>query len=238
MLRHTDLLLATNSETLEAAKLMGAKDAKLFLDTGLPDHYFADTPKTQFQNKKLNILWVGRLLERKALKLSLQAVARLKIPFSMTILGDGPQDMLVDQWIKEFGLEGKVNWPGRVPWDEVQHAYQANEVFLFTSLRDSFGSQLLEAMSNGLAIVTLDHQGAHDFVPDDAGIRVQVSTPAATSKALADALTAMFEQPEKLESMSKTGLDFARQHDWALKAAHMTKMYGSVVKSVTEDAIL
>lgn len=238
MLRHTDLLLATNSETLDAARSMGARSARLFLDTGLPDHYFAEQPKTAFREDRLNILWVGRLLERKALRLSLQAVARLSVPFKMTILGDGPQDEQVRSWIKEYGLEGRVEWLGRVPWADVQRAYQEHEVFLFTSLRDSFGSQLLEAMSNGLAIVTLDHQGAHDFVPDEAGMRVSVATPDATIKELADAMTRMYDHPERLESMSKTGLEFARQHDWALKAGRMTKMYQEVLGSVPESAIV
>lgn len=238
MLRHTSLLLATNSETLNIARQMGADNTALFLDTGLPNHYFAEEAKTSYQNGQLNILWVGRLLERKALRLSLQAVSNLDVPFTMTILGDGPEDEYANSWIEEFGLKGKVNWLGRVPWAEVQRAYEQHEVFLFTSLRDSFGSQLLEAMSNGLAIVTLDHQGAHDFVPDEAGIRVPVTSPAETISHLTQALSSLHENPHKLKGMSETGLEFARQHDWALKAAHMTRIYQTVVKSLPEDIIL
>lgn len=237
MLRHTALLLATNSDTLNIANSMGAKRSELFLDTGLPDHYFADDAKTGFKDGKMNILWVGRLLERKAIKLSLEAVAKLDFPFHMTILGDGPEDVYVNDWIKDLGLTDRVTWKGRVPWDEVQRAYEAHEVFLFTSLRDSFGSQLLEAMSNGLAIVTLDHQGAHDFVPDDAGIRVRVSTPDETAQNLADALKQLDNDSEQLSRMSKTGLEFARRNNWTIKAAEMTKMYQSVVKNLPQKAL-
>ncbi|MFK7846876.1 MAG: glycosyltransferase family 4 protein [Rhodothermales bacterium] len=237
MLKHTALLLATNSDTLNIAKTMGAIRSELFLDTGLPDHYFADAPKAGFSNEKMNILWVGRLLERKAIKFSLEVVAKLNFPFQMTILGDGPEDAFVNDWINELGLSGKVEWKGRVPWDEVQTAYEEHEVFLFTSLRDSFGSQLLEAMSNGLAIVTLDHQGAHDFVPNEAGIRVKVSNPKETMNRLAEALTSLHENPEKLSGMSKTGLEFARRNNWTIKAAEMTKMYDSVVKNLPEKAL-
>lgn len=234
MLNHTDLLLATNSETLNVARSMGARKAELFLDTGLPRHYFAEHPKPGFSKKRMNILWVGRLLERKALRLSLEAVAKLTIPFTLTILGDGPQEVHLHDWIKELNLEGKVDWRGRVPWDEVQQAFEEHEVFLFTSLRDSFGSQLLEAMGKGLAIVTLDHQGAHDFVPDEAGFRVPVTTPASTSDALAQSLNRLYENPQKLRGMSEAGLEFARQHDWNIKAAQMTKMYEDVVKNLPQ----
>ncbi len=237
MLKHTALLLATNSDTLNIANKMGARKTALFLDTGLPDHYFAEAPKTGFTQNKMNILWVGRLLERKAIKLSLEVVAKLDFPFKMTILGDGPEDRFVNGWIEDMGLADRVEWKGRVPWDEVQTAYEANEVFLFTSLRDSFGSQLLEAMSNGLAIVTLDHQGAHDFVPEEAGIRVPVTNPEETADRLADALTLLHENQEKLLLMSKSGLGFARQNNWTIKAAEMTKMYHAAVKSLPEKAL-
>ncbi len=237
MLKNTELLLATNSDTLNIANDMGVKRSELFLDTGLPDHYFAKAHKTGFTTKKMNILWVGRLLERKAIKLALQVVAKLDFPFSMTILGDGPEDAFINDWIKDLGLSDRVQWKGRVPWDEVQTAYEEHEVFLFTSLRDSFGSQLLEAMSNGLAIVTLDHQGGHDFVPDEAGIRVRVTNPESTIKHLATALTNLHENPQKLAQMSKTGLEFARQNNWTIKAAEMTKMYQSVVKNLPEKAL-
>ena len=229
MLRHTALLLATNSDTYNIAKQMGAPRAELFLDTGLPKDYYAERPKTSFHDNRMNILWVGRSLERKALKLSLETVARLNFPHKMTILGDGPQDELIPRWIKELNLQNTVEWKGRVPWHEVQRALETHEVFLFTSLRDSFGSQLLEAMSNGLAVVTLDHQGAHDFVPDNAGIRVPVHTPKDTAAALARALKDLYEQPERLPQLSESALNFARKHEWSIKASHMTKLYESVL---------
>ncbi|MDZ4699460.1 MAG: glycosyltransferase family 4 protein [Rhodothermales bacterium] len=228
MLRHTTLLLATNSETLAIARQMGAPRAELFLDTGLPATYYAAEPKYHFRDHTAHILWVGRLLERKALLLSLEAVARLKIPFSMTILGDGPQDADVNGWIESLGLTGRVHAPGRVAWSEVQRAYEENEIFLFTSLRDSFGSQLLEAMSNGLAIVTLDHQGAHDFVPDEAGLKVPVTTPEETAERLADAIAALYRQPERLAGMSAAGLAFARTNEWTLKAKQVTRLYDTI----------
>ena len=229
MLRHTALLLATNSDTYNIARQMGAPRAELFLDTGLPKHYYAEHPKTSFHEGRMNILWVGRSLERKALRLSLETVALLKFPYKMTILGDGPQDELIPQWINELNLQETVEWKGRVPWHEVQNALATNEVFLFTSLRDSFGSQLLEAMSNGLAVVTLDHQGAHDFVPDNAGIRVPVHTPKDTAAALARALKELYDHPEQLPKLSESALLFARKNEWSIKASQMTKLYESVL---------
>jgi glycosyltransferase involved in cell wall biosynthesis len=87
---------------------------------------------------------------------------------------------------------------------------------------------LLEAMSQGLAIVTLDHQGAHDFVPEEAGIKVRVGTPYETTRRLAEAIESLYHSPEILMPMSKTGLAFARLHEWSLKAERVTQLYETV----------
>ena len=59
---------------------------------------------------------------------------------------------------------------------------------LFTSLRDSFGSQVLEAMAMGLPIICLDLHGAHDFVPDAASLKVSIGSPGETVHNLAGAI--------------------------------------------------
>ena len=65
------------------------------------------------------------------------------------------------------------------------------DAFLFTSLRDSFGSVVLEAMGHGLLIVTLNHQGVRDFVPADGGVKVSVESPEQTTRELAQAIDAL-----------------------------------------------
>ena len=234
MLNNTALLLATNTETLHVARQLGVKQGELFLDTGLPGDYFVDSPRTGFQGETLRILWVGRLLERKALRLALQALARTPVSFKLTILGTGPQDELVNQWIKELNLEGKVDWPGRVPWHVVQELYQQNDVFLFTSLRDSFGSQLMEAMANGLPIITLNHQGGADFVPDTAGHKVAVSTPEKTIEALAQAITRFNENRSAMPAMSQAGLAFAKENEWSQKVNKVRVLYDQILGPKTK----
>lgn len=232
MVERTDLLLATDTDTLTVADRMGASRARLFLDSGLPAQFYADEPKTEFRDDQLNILWVGRSLEKKALRLSLETVSLLETPFRMTILGDGPQDGLINDWLAELGLEDRVRWKGRVSWEQVRKEFDDHEVMLFTSLRDSFGSQLLEAMGNGVVVATLDQHGARDFVPDDAGIKVPVTTPELTAAALAAALDRLNGDVDVLSSMSSAALGFARRHEWGAKAAEMSELYRSVGSTI------
>ena len=50
-----------------------------------------------------------------------------------------------------------------------------SDVFVFTSLRDTTGSVVLEALAAGVPVVAPDHQGVGDVVNDDCGVLVPVT---------------------------------------------------------------
>ncbi len=222
-----DLVLVTNSETFDLAQQLGARRVEFFFDTGLPQDYFPQEVPTRSTSQELRVLWVGSVNPRKALPLSLEALGRVNplIPFRLTILGSGRLSKYISSWVKEFDIEGKVDYRGRVPWAEVKNAYLDSDVFLFTSLRDSFGSQLLEAMSQGLPVITLAHQGAQDFVPAGAGIKVPVTNPTETVNAIAQAVEYMFKNPQERLEMGRIGYEFAKDQTWKQKALEMNKYY-------------
>jgi len=226
--RHARLVLCTNPATEELAKRMGAAQTALMLDSGLPSDFSAP-PSYPPQTGPLRVLWVGRLYPRKALRLSFDAIARMQRPVHLTVLGDGPLGDRVPQWIDDLGIADRVTWHGHVPWDQVRTAYRTHDVFLFNSLRDSFGSQLLEAMAHGLPIVTLDLHGARAFVPDAAGIKVAATTPDATAGDLAKALDTLTRHRDRWQEMQEAGRDLARQMTWARKAERITAIYETLV---------
>ena len=228
--KRTCLLLATNQETLWMARRMGFQNIEMFLDSGLPAEYYAKQVSRRTLSSHARLLWVGRLLPRKGVQLALDALAATSNPVELTILGDGPLGSEMQQWITERRLQNRVNWFGEVTWDKVRQAYQSHDGFLFTSLRDSFGSQLLEAMSQGLPVITLDHQGSRDFVPYNAGIKVPVADLEGTTNGLAGALDAFANlSTSNRAKMGHIGFSFAKQHSWQQKAATMISLYDRVL---------
>ncbi|MEL6495069.1 MAG: glycosyltransferase family 4 protein [Cyanobacteria bacterium J06623_7] len=194
-----DLVLATNRDTLDLAQELGAKRVKLYLDSGLPPEFFADQLPTKKPGEHLRLLWVGSSEIRKGLRLTLESIAAVDVAISwaLTIVGVHAQDVVLRQLIAELNLGDKVNCLGRVSWERVKAEYASHDVFYFTSLRDSFGSQLLEAMAWGLPLITLDHHGARDFVPQDAGIKVPIADAAGTVAALARAIEYLYHNPRE-----------------------------------------
>lgn len=231
-IKRADLVLATNSDTLNLAQKIGARRVEYFFDIALPEEYIPPEFPIRTVSQELKLLWVGGIFPRKGLRLALESLQQVSknIPFKMTILGAGYLSDCVPSWIKEFGVEDLVSYRGKIPWIDVKNEYLNSDVFLFTSLRDSIGMQLLEALSQGLPIIGLAHQGVRDFVPDDAAIKVPVTNPTETVQGLAEAIEYMFEHPEKRLEMGRIGYEFAKMYTWKQNAIKMTEYYQQIVK--------
>ncbi|MFC6222989.1 glycosyltransferase family 4 protein [Hymenobacter artigasi] len=215
-LRRAVLVLASNDESADLARRLGARNVELFLDTGLSECFRAAEFPERPAQPVLQLLWVGRLYPNKALPLVFDALAQVatRVPFHLTVLGDGPMRDLVPGWIDQYGLKGRVTWRGSVPWAEVHAAMLRSDVFLFGSLRDSFASQFMEALATGLPIVTLNHQGARTFLPAAAAIKVSLESPAVAIAAMARAVEYMYDYPAARLAMGRAGYEFALCQTW------------------------
>jgi glycosyltransferase involved in cell wall biosynthesis len=214
-LHHAALVLAANSDTAALARRLGAPRVELAMSAALAADYFpaAYAPRPLLAGRELRILWLARLFPRKGLTLVLDALGRVdkRVKFHLDIMGDGPMGQQVPGWIAGAGLTDRVTWHGSVPYETTRSAYLSHDLFMLCSLRDTYANQYLEAMALGLPILTLDHHGATDFVPDAAGIKVPVQAADATADALARAVEHLYDHPDLLAVMGQAGFHYAAQ---------------------------
>jgi glycosyltransferase involved in cell wall biosynthesis len=241
LLRHSPLhrawlgrmsaVLVSNGDTMELAKTLGRRDTAMMFDAAIPSKFGAPAPR-RFEGtpNPLRLLWVGRLLPRKAISLTLDILAKTTCPSTLTIIGDGVEPSVMGKMIADRGLDGRVFAEcRRLPWPEVRAAYLDHDAMLFTSLRDSCAPQLLEAMAMGLPIITLDIHGAADLVPNNAGIKVPVETK---GQVIGDAAAAI-EQYASLPSETRTAMSevgWALSHDmtYDARARYAEHLYRSL----------
>jgi glycosyltransferase involved in cell wall biosynthesis len=232
-LRKMSAILATNQDTLELIHSMGRSDVKLQFDAALPESFLAPQPRVfEGQPKPIRLLWVGTMHPRKALPLTLDILANVDYPSTLTIIGDGRGSETLRQMIEERGLTERVIWAGkRLPWDDVRAAYLEHDAMLFTSLRDSCACQLLESMALGLPVITLDLHGARNLVPDAAGIKVPLSADEVVRDvAMAVVRYAKLSGAERT-AMSIAGWEFARSMTWNVRAAEAEQLYRKILLS-------
>ena len=229
--KQASLVIVANDDTYAMARQAGALRIVSHPDVGLPVDFIPAVVPRHENGASLKLLWVGRILPRKGLPVVLEALSKVRsdIPFQLTIIGDGTHGHLVPGLIREYGLEGKVEWPGQLPWGETRQAYLAHDAFIFCSLRDTMGAQLMEAMAYALPIVTLNHQGAGDNVPDNAGIKVDVTTPEETTSGIALAVEYLFSHPDERKRMGTCGFEFSKTHTWESKARWLSRFYPELV---------
>jgi exopolysaccharide biosynthesis WecB/TagA/CpsF family protein len=234
--RASAALLATNRDTAELLSGIGGRDVRLFLDSGLPANFVLREPVSKDNDGCFTLLWVGRMVPRKALPVALEALAQITdLRVRLLVAGDGEMRESWAQRAQQLGLDGRVEFLGKVPWGEMPRLYQSADAFLFTSLQDSFGSQVLEAMGQGLPILTLDHQGVGTFVPAEAGIKVPVTSPEETLTELVEAIRRLALFPEERGEMGKAGQAFAETQTWDRRTERMSKLYEEVLRRSTDS---
>ncbi|MGI8582886.1 MAG: glycosyltransferase [Chitinophagaceae bacterium] len=226
----SDHILVTNFDTermLKDTKMPLRNDSFLVLDNAVPDsmlniNYVSKNPRSTLQ-----LLWVGRLLPRKGIKLVLHSLSLLpeNLNYKITIIGGGEQFSLIDGWIKEYGLNpARLNIVGQVPYSDVINYYQNADVFVFCSLRDSCPAQLNEAMAFGIPIITLNIHGSA-FVPDECGIKVTPTTRLETALKISEAIKKFYEDYEYRKNCSINAFNFAKTNTWAKKIELITSKF-------------
>jgi len=231
--KSSSLIFATNRDTKELLSRVAGNKVHLFLDCGLPpDSVPADVPPVP-SSEDFTLLWAGRLERRKALSLALRALARgRQTRVTLLVAGSGALRPELELLAGKLGLANRVEFLGFIPYESMQSVFRRAHAFLFTALRDSFGSVVLEAMAHALPIVTLDHQGVGTFVPEGAGIKVPVTTPRETIDSLAVAIDELsVSDPLRLVGMQLASWNFAKSQTWDRRAQSMTQIYEDVVSA-------
>lgn len=155
---------------------MGCPPEKIdVLRMGVNVDSFTYTPRAEVRTP-LNIISVARLTEKKGINVAIDACALLKqqgIPFTYTILGEGPKKAELEQQIEQHQLQQQVNLAGFKNQDEVKALLSESDVFLLPSVTGENGDMegipvaLMEAMARGLPVVSTFHSGIPELIENE-----------------------------------------------------------------------
>ena len=163
-----------------------------------------------------------------------------KNTFEIKILGDGPLNKRWKRTARRYGIEHRCTWMGLLSHAEALAQYKWADVFVFTSLRDTCGTVVLEALQHGVPVICLDHQGVGDVITCDSGIKIQVTTPAQVISGLCDALSNLAQNREKLLALSDGARKRSRDFLWSQTGKQIGYIYQRVLDGAngyTEEEI-
>jgi len=195
-------------------------------------------PRKSNQNDSghINILTVGRLVEKKGIELAIDAFSRLHKEYNLRyrIAGDGHLRHRIENKIRALDLEDKIEMLGLIDQTEVQKELDKADLFLLPSVTSKSGNQegtptaLLEAQACGVPVVSTLHAGIPEIVLDGVtGFLVEEGNV----EELALGLKKLLEMPDRWEEMGKEGRQHVLEvHSIPVMTCRLEKLYNSVTK--------
>ena len=230
-LKRFDAMLAVSSTAKEFEEWSFHVPATVSPDVFDYDRFTYAKAFNKYRDGKLNILFLGRLVERKGCKYLLEAVAQLdrtQLPdLRVIVCGKGALQAELEKFVSEQGLQDIVEFTGFVTEEDKPRYYASADISVFPSVSgESFGIVLLEAMASGNAAVLAGDNPGYATVMEPK--QELLFNPKDITK-LTELLTEYITDASKRQAIASWGKTYTQKFD--------VKVVGPQVVGVYEAAI-
>ena len=175
------------------------------------------------------LLYVGNCVATRALPLVLEALRNLGPAFSLKVVGGGPS---LGEWRRiahRLGVAAQVEFLGPQPKESLAGFYREADLFVFPALRDSGGSALLEAMTQGIPVLCFPWGGPAEMVKEETGFLVGLQNPHETVREMCAVITRLRKEPETGRRKAREAWSWARDHfSWERKRDVLDQAYREI----------
>jgi glycosyltransferase involved in cell wall biosynthesis len=180
------------------------------------------------------LLFIGRLVERKGVHLLLEALSLLTAGTRplLRVVGDGPERGRLQEMATGLRLGDDVVFHGFISAEEKAERLAGCDAFVLPAVVDAKGDTeglgvvLLEAMTYGKPVIASAAGGIVDIVSDN---RNGYLVPPGDAGALAGAIRSCIENPEHARSLGAQGrVDVEKGFSWPVIAERLKTLYESV----------
>lgn len=161
-------------------------------------------PENQDLEKNVRLIMVARFGPQKDHETLIRALAKIKaqkpdLNWTLDLVGGGDNSEC-GNLVDELGLTDKVNFLGER--EDIPTCLANSDVYCLISHWEGFPRSILEAMRAGLPVVATDVAGVKESVIEN---ETGFCPPHKNIDALADNLTDLIQNPEKIKSMGLAG---------------------------------
>ena len=164
--KHVDAIIAPSAVIKDELKSKGVEKGVCVLPSPLLPVFFESTQDLQEESRSFKLLIVSRFMKEKNITFLLDMFARLPKGYTLTLVGYGA--LLSD--LKEYAYDRlglskhKVRFVVKPPKARLLKLYRSADLFVFSSLTETQGLVVAEAMASGLPVVALDSPALHDII--------------------------------------------------------------------------
>ena len=235
--RRADALIAISESTRQdSIRLLGVSPQKIFTtQLGITDEFrvvkdneLLAKVREKYDLPEEFVLYVGLVEPRKNIPFLIRAYKSLAdegIKHNLVIVGRiGWMYQEVFKQIEELGLEGRVQFTGYLPQDDLPMVYNLASLFVYPTKYEGFGLPALEAMACGTPVVTTAISSLPEIV-GDAGLLI----PPGDEQALASAMAEVLHDSTLFNQLRTRGLQRSEHFTWERTAQQTLKVYQQVL---------
>jgi glycosyltransferase involved in cell wall biosynthesis len=206
-----------------------ALDGRTVETAPMPANTALFTPTISEPRAANRMLFVGRLNAQKGLDELLQALARARKPWTLDVVGDGPDRDALTRRAAALGVEARVRWLGHLPPADLPALYARSAALVIPSTNEGLGLVGVEAALCETPAVAFASGGLADVVQDGA---TGWLVPTGDVAALANAIDGVVDRPTKARALGAAArLRALATFSPEAVGAHYRAAYDSVLKS-------
>ncbi len=180
----------------------------------------------KFSDDKVNILFLGRIEERKGLIYLLKAFKILNKKISnlrLIVVGEGPLKDGCQKWVEKNKLKNVV-FEEEVTEKEAPSYYRTADIFCSPAIYgESFGIVLIEAMASGIPVVAFANEGYKGVLEKTKGGKFLAKPK--DYKTLSKKLEILIKNPRLRKEMGEWGIKEAQKYSWPKIADQVLAFY-------------
>ncbi|WP_175620171.1 glycosyltransferase [Chryseobacterium schmidteae] len=176
-----------------------------FLISNLIGEPFESIDKIDFESKKNQLIYVGRLDEDKNVSSIIDVISNTELKdFTFKIIGDGPELENLKQLTRDKSLQSKIIFAGQLPINQIKSELLDSKIFLFMSKTEAFGMVLLEALFCGNSLISYNcKHGPSDIVNDKNGFLIPMNDKMFFQEKLQD----LIDHSDKLNQLNRSAFE-------------------------------
>jgi colanic acid/amylovoran biosynthesis glycosyltransferase len=217
------------------------KEKIVVLHSGIDCDFFYYKKKLIKNNEPIKLISVCRLISKKGLEYSINAVSNLmKIGFDIqyTIIGNGILYDTIDQLIKNLKIEEKIKIVGTKSLVEIVDFLHENHIFILPSITAENGDEegipnaAKEAMACGLPVILTNHSGNKELVEHGiSGLLIEQKSIVA----IENALKYLIENKQLWNKFGKAG---RKKVEKDFEKNKLNKKLYHLLKKIVKDSIV
>lgn len=235
-----DGVISPSQPMLDVLRQYGVQQYAEVIPTGLQQQSFAKASPEKFRQtfaiakERPMALYVGRVAYEKNISFLIdmwQHVVKQMPEALLVIAGEGPAEKSLQQHCAKLGLNQHIQFIGYLDRNTMLNAcYRAADVFVFSSLSETQGLVLIEAMAQATPVVAIAELGTKSILIEGQGAHIApLDSPIFAARVLN-----LLRDKTARQALGRSAQRYVKEH-WtdAVQAKKLVKFYQQVVQNQT-----